>query len=360
MPELADVVGQAENLIAFVGADGLTLDQQSALMKAVGNLLIVGGFAGSPNNGLIPVWPGANMQGAVDMGFSAEATASLLVSAPAMWVIAGADPVAEDVRAVDVISKAEFVVVCSQFLTPTAEQADVVLPSQSFAEREGTFTNGMRRVQRFYAAQTMIGQSLPDWKIFAHISAELGGAQPRISAGSVMQEITQSVPHYAGMTYPALAYVEDQFPDVGGDDLYYGGTAYSNHGGLGIQWPTFAENAETRLTVQAETAESAKLDKGLIVIPVQRLYDRGPLFEKSELMHQRIPAPYAELNSQDAANRGIADGDRITISFSGYEIDVTARVDGAAPVGTVLLPRRLSNVPTPLAPVIGSVQKIQE
>jgi anaerobic selenocysteine-containing dehydrogenase len=84
------------------------------------------------------------------------------------------------------------------------------------------------------------------------------------------------------------------------------------------------------------------------------------LFEKSELMHQRIPAPYAELNSQDAANRGIADGDRITISFSGYEIDVTARVDGAAPVGTVLLPRRLSNVPTPLAPVIGSVQKIQE
>ena len=87
------------------------------------------------------------------MGFSAETTQALLDSPPPMWFIAQADPAGEDARAAEAIRQAECVVVTSLFMTETARRADIILPGQSFAEREGTFTNGMRRVQRFYTAQ---------------------------------------------------------------------------------------------------------------------------------------------------------------------------------------------------------------
>jgi anaerobic selenocysteine-containing dehydrogenase len=175
-----------------------------------------------------------------------------------------------------------------------------------------------------------------------------------------MREITQKVPPYAAMNYPDLAYVEDQFPDVGGDDLYYGGTAYTNRGGLGIMWPTAAENGKSKLAVRPAKADAPKKMDGLKVVPIRLLYDRGPLFEPSELMHQRIPAPYAELNSQDAARLGVADGDRIAITAGEHRVEVAARVNGHAPAGIVLLPLHLTKSPVPTMPVSCSIQKIEE
>jgi NADH-quinone oxidoreductase subunit G len=357
--DAADVLLDAENLVVFAGSEGLNLDQHGELMQAAANLLIITGHVGKPQNGLVAVWPGANYQGALDIGFMPNDTVALLDKPPAMWLIAGANPVAEDVRAAAVIDQAEFVVVCAQFLTPTAQRANVVLPSQSFAEREGTFTNGMRRVQRFYTAQGPVGESLPDWKIFAHLSERMGGDKARISAGSVMREITQKVLRYANMSYTDLAHVEPQFPDVGGDDLYYGGTAYTNHGGLGVQWPTNAEHPNYRLSVRPVKTESGQPD-GLLVVPARVLYNREPLFEPSVMMHQRVPEPYAELNSQDAAGLGIVDGDPIAIVMGEHQVKITARVNGAAPVGVVVLPQQLTAVPTPTAPVGCTVHKIEE
>ena len=93
----------AKDLIVFAGGEGVTLEQHGELMQAAANLLIITGHAGRANNGLIPVWPGANMQGAYDMGFSAEATQALLNHPPKMWIIAGANPVEEDSRAAEAI-----------------------------------------------------------------------------------------------------------------------------------------------------------------------------------------------------------------------------------------------------------------
>jgi len=359
-PEAADALLGAENLIIFAGGEGLALEQQRELMQAAANLLIITGHVGRPNNGLIAVWPGANVQGAVDMGFSPEATVDMLANPPAMWMIARANPVGEDMYAAQVIPNAEFVVISTQFMTPTAELADIVLPSMSFAEREGTFTNGLRRVQRFYTAQSPVGEAIPDWKIFAQIAELLGGGRPHVSAAAVMQDITRSVPQYAGLSYPKLAYVEDQFPDVGGDDLYYGGTAYNNYGGLGIQWPTTAENAEARLSVRPVTITTLDRVEGLLAVPVQLLYDCDPLFAPSRMMHQRISSPYVELNSQDAAQLGIADQDRIMLSVGDHQIKARARVNGKAPVGVVLLPLQLLESPPPTAPAVCVVQKVEE
>jgi NADH-quinone oxidoreductase subunit G len=323
-------------------------------------LLIITGHVARPNNGLVAVWPGANYQGALDMGFSSEAAADLFEKPPALWVIGEADPVADDARAALAIKEAEFVIVSAQFMTATAEQADLVLPVQSFAEREGSFTNGMRRVQRFYMAQTPLDGPLPGWKVLAHIGATMkSGERPRISAALVMRDITQHVLRYNEMSYTNLAYVEPQVPDVGGHDFYYGGTAYANRGGLGVQWATNAEREKYRLTVRPVDKASGKA-AGLVAVPVRLLYDRDSLFAASEIMHPHVPAPYAELNRQNADESGIADGDLILITVGDLGIQVRARVDGQAPAGFVLLPQRLSQSPTLLAPAKCAVQKIEE
>src|SRR6185295_10757155 len=64
----------------------------------------------------------------------------------------------------------EFLVVQDQFMTETAQLADVVLPAATFAEREGTFTNAERRVQRFRQARRAEGDAPADWQIFQNIA----------------------------------------------------------------------------------------------------------------------------------------------------------------------------------------------
>jgi NADH-quinone oxidoreductase subunit G len=327
-------------------------------MQACANLLILTGHVGRPNNGLIAVWPGANTQGALDLGYSAEATAALIKKAPGVLILAGCNPLGEDMAAA-AFEKAGFVVVTSQFKTPTTAIADVVLPQQSFAERDGTFTSGERRVQRFYTAQGVIGDSLPDWKIFGQARALLDGSQPKLSAAVVMHEITRSVATYAGMGYKSLARTERQFPDVGGDDLYYGGTAYQNEGGVGVQWAVQAEDPAAKLNVRPVNTARLVVD-GLLVVPTTLLYDRGILFVHSEVIHHRIPEPHARLNPKDAAEAGVNTGDTIALTLGKTTLTVRAVVSDDIPAGVVLLPKCLSDVPGPFAPTAAKLEKAAE
>jgi NADH-quinone oxidoreductase subunit G len=359
-PDASEALLSAENLLIFAGGEGLSLAEHRELMQAAANLLIVTGRAGRKNSGLVAVWPGPNMQGAYDMGFSAEATQALLAARPKMWIIGGANPVEEDPRMAEAIRDAEFVVATAQFMTPTAEAADIVLPRQSFAERSGSFTNGLRRVQRFNPVQAEIGDAMPDWKIFASIDERISGRKAPISAAAVMREINRAVPDYAEASFPRLAQVERQFPLVGGDDLYYGGTSYNNLQGIGYPIPPAAERGDAALPVRPVKVEAPTAAGELTAIPVRLLYDRDPLFEQSELMHQRIPQPYVELSADDAARLGIAEGDRVAVTGEGFRAEVVARVDGRAPTGFVLLPMQLAHQPLPTTPEVCAIQKIGE
>jgi NADH-quinone oxidoreductase subunit G len=238
---------------------------------------------------------------------------------------------------------ADFTVVSELFLTATAKAAEVVLPAQSFLEREGTFTNGERRVQRYYRAVPPLGQSKADWQIFASVGEKLGQGKVKASPSLVMNEIARNVSHYAGITYQALAKVEKQFPDVGGIDLYYGGTAFENTTGLGVQYPSAADRGESVVAaLQTASPDQApqKLN-GMIAVPTTLLYDQGTTFVRSSVMHPRIPKAFVEINSADASKLGIKDGETITLAIDGDESQVTARVDGRAPEGVVLVPQSL-------------------
>jgi len=350
------------NVIMLVGAEGMNRAAHAALMQAAANKLIETGHYGKPNNGLIGVWAGANTQGAFDLGYSAEATELLLAEPPKVLFLADADLLGGDALSAATLSQAKetFLVVSELFMTATAAQADVVLPRQSFAERDGTFTSGERRVQRFYTAQTPLDHTRPDWKVFAEINRLLGGPKPKLSAAAVMQSITQHVPLYAQMSYPNLAKVEKQFPDVGGADLYYGGTAYDNKGGLGVQWATAAERGEPVQAAPVPEVTLPALGEGeLLLVPITELYDRKPTFAASAaLMHSHIPAPYAMLNWEDAKALEIAEGDQVQVRFAERVVMLKARVAVSVPKGAVLVARHLGVI-VPDVPVSAVVEKVQ-
>ena len=99
------------------------------------------------------------------------------------------------------------------FLTETAELADVVLPAASFAEKNGTFTNSERRVQRVRKAIEPVGESKPDWRIVCEIAKRLGASGFDFeSAEEVFEEIRSVTPSYAGITYGRIEKQGIQWP----------------------------------------------------------------------------------------------------------------------------------------------------
>lgn len=96
------------------------------------------------------------------------------------------------------LEAAPFTVVSDLRLTETASMADVVLPIQSVAERDGTYTNCERRVQRFHRAFELSPEIRSGWQAAAQISHLLGRPMAYFSARDVQREIAALVPGYAG------------------------------------------------------------------------------------------------------------------------------------------------------------------
>ncbi|MBE9475123.1 MAG: NADH-quinone oxidoreductase subunit NuoG, partial [Chloroflexi bacterium] len=165
---------EADNAIILFGNEGTGLQTSRHLAQACANLLIITGHTGKANNGLIAVWQRANTQGAWDMGFRPATDLIETVRSKQALYIAAADPAGDDPNLVEAIKTTGFIVVQELFLTETAKLADVVLPAQAFIEREGTLTNGERRVQRFYTAVPERLQTRPDYSITAQISQLVG------------------------------------------------------------------------------------------------------------------------------------------------------------------------------------------
>jgi len=360
-PEVAEKLMGATNFIIVAGAEGLSLDGSRALMQACANFLIETGHVGKANNGLMSTFPGPNGMGQFYMGFTPENTREIMQNPPKLLIVAQAELLADDPTAATWLSQVETVISLNLFPDAVAAHASFVLPIQSFAERDGTFTNGERRVQRFYTAQGPMGESLPTWQILTRIGDKLGQGRAKLSAASVMLEITQNVPAFAGMTFKELAKVERQFPEVGGSDLYYGGTAYQNKGGLGIQISTAADQGEAVTSGDVTMPETPKANAGeLMIVPSTRLYNRESIFEPSALVHPRVMAPYIEINSADASRMGIKQGDVVEVTVQDHtKVRVRAYVNGGAPVGSAVLPRHLTTTATPLMPAPGQIVKVE-
>ena len=365
--ELRQSLADAKNLIVVAGAEGLTLDGSRALMQAAANLLIETGHTGTANNGLMATFPGANGMGLYYLGFTPEATQAIVANPPKVLIVAQATPIEDDPAAGAWLSQVDTIITLGLFPDETAIRATVALPIQSFAERDGSYVNGERRVQRFYTGQGPMGEALPAWQVLSRIAEKLGAGRARLSAAAVMQEISQQVPAFAGSRYGELSKVIKQYPLIGREDLYYGGTAYDNKGGLGVQIPTASDNGEAVAagTVSVDVAPVVGGSDGdFLVVPTVRLYNRERTFQPSEaaLMAARIPAPYVEISSADAGPLGISDGDMVQVTIANTAaVIVRAHVNGGAPAGSIILPRHLTpDAATPLAISVGQVMRVED
>lgn len=358
--ELADQLADAANLIILTGAEGLTLEGHRALMQASANFLIETGHVGKANNGLMSTLPGANGMGLAYLGYTPEQTLDIAAKPPKVLIVAQAELLADDPVAASWLSKVETVITLSLFHDAVVEtRAAIALPIQSFAERDGSFTNGERRVQRFYTAQGPLGEALPAWQVAARLGEKLEQGRAKLSAAAVMAEIAATVPAFAGITFKELSKVARQFPEVGGEDLYYGGTAYRNRGGLGQVILSVADAGQPVAVGKVSLPDVPVAQSGqFVIIPSTRLYNRESIFKSSVLMHPRIMTPFAEINAADAEKMGVSNGDVVEITAEGVAVRVRAHVNGGAPKGSVVLPRHLTDAAVPVAITTGQVQKV--
>ncbi len=359
---------EAGDAVILFGSDSMGLSETAALAEACSNLLLVTNHIGRPNNGLLGVWPRANDQGAWELGWRpAPDLLTSLSAAQALYIIA-ADPVSDDPAFQAAFGSDKFVVVQDMFLTQTARLADVVLPAVPWTEREGSFTSGERRVQRFFpalpasvalppkvgavgtrqasvlsaVAPSLVGPQT-DFAIPALIAEKLElPTLQRGSASLVFASIGSEFPVFKDLTYQALAQVTPQWPVVGRSDLYFGGASYENTQGLGIQLDAaHPSSGEDFLLTWPQVADFKLPVLGMMAFPITRLYDLGTTLIPSSMLHDRIGDPYLLLNREDAYRLKIADYSKVRLTFtdSGQSTIIQARLDPSLPERVVLLPR---------------------
>lgn len=359
--DIAQRLKEADNLVIVTGAEGLTLEGSRALAQAAANFLIETKHVGKPNNGLLSPLPGANGMGLHYLGYSPDATQDIIANPPKLLIVAQADLLDDDPSARGWLETIETVIVAQQFDDGISALAEHLLPIQSFAERDGSFVNGERRVQRFYTAQGPMGESLPAWKLFASLRQALGQARLKPSAATVMLELSGSIEDFEGITYRSLAKVERQFPDVGGRDQYYGGTAYANEGGLGIQIASAADRGQK--PKMAKLTAPPNIDVGeneVMVMPIACLYNRQRIFRPTLLLEPRILPPFVIVNSGDAETMGIAHGDAVEVSAGESRVRVVAQVSDEISPGAVALPRHMTDEVIPMMLTSGAIKRVSE
>jgi len=239
------------------------------------------------------------------------------------------DPDANHVRAC--LQKLEFLVVQDVFLTETAQLADVVLPAAVSAEKDGTFTNSERRVQRVRTAVSAPGEARQDWAILGAIAQRMGYAELNYgNAEEIFDEMAALTPIYAGIRWERLAERGIQWPcpTVGhpGTSVLHAGT-FSR--GLGrftaVEWQPPAEEPDREYPLLFTTGR------------VLYHYHTGTLTRRSKGLNALCPEPVVEINPQDAEALGIGDGDRVRVASRRGEVFARAQVAPVTEPGVVFM-----------------------
>lgn len=232
--------------------------------------------------------------------------------------------------AVGALRRVEFLVVQDLFLTPTAREADVVLPAASFAEKDGTFTSLEGRVQRVRRAIDPPGQARADWEILTDLAVRLGAPWSYLSPAEIAREIARLVPLYAPLNYVVLdlpvsnlmVRVEDRSETIGPGAGPEGGARRGRAQGGGPSG-----------------------DYPFVVMVGEMLFHSGTLSPWADEMRRLAPHSYVEIAAEDAARLGIADGERVRLVSPGGELSLCAHVQPNGTPGILFLPRHFAESP---------------
>lgn len=228
------------------------------------------------------------------------------------------------------LKKLDLMIVQDIFLTDTAKLADVVLPATSFAEKEGTFTNTERRVQRVRKAIEPPGEAKADWKIICDISNKMGYAMNYYSAKEIFEEVAKVTPSYAGITYERL---EKQ----------------------GIQWPCpTPEHEGTKFLHKDKFSRGLGLFTAIDFIQPDELpdaeypfllstgrvlyhYHTGTMTTRSRGLSERYPESLVEINPKDAEKLGISNGQQVRVTSRRGTVEAKASITRKSAPGSIFM-----------------------
>lgn len=249
--------------------------------------------------------------------------------------IYGEDPMVTDPDTHHIIKALEsldFFVVSELFMTETARYADVVLPGVSYAEKEGTFTNTERRVQRVRRFVKSEGEARLDTDILIDLMNRMGYEQPKLTSAQIMDEIASLTPSYAGISHKRL----DK-----GESIQWPCPSKSHPGTPILHVDKFARGKG--LFYPAEFVPSAELpdEEYPFVLMTGRIlyhYTTRAMTGKTQGLMEIEGKSFIEMNIRDAKMLGIKQGDEVYVSSRRGEIVSTARVGRKVSQGECWMP----------------------
>jgi len=246
------------------------------------------------------------------------------------------DPDQNHVR--KVLEDIEFLVVQDIFLTETAEMADVVLPAACFAEKNGSFTNTERRVQRVNKAVNAPGEAKSDWKIIQEISNRMGYPMAYNSVEEIFEEISEVTPIYAGINHRRIGDLGLQWPCLDTNDP---GTQYLHKGEFARGKGKFHPVSYIPPIESVDKRYSFIMMTGRILYQ----YHTGTMTRNSNAIDNYQPDAYVEMNPQDAIRLGLKTKDRVKIASRRGEIETYVKIDSRISRGEIFMPFHYSESP---------------
>ncbi len=256
--------------------------------------------------------------------------------------ICGEDPVVTDPdthHIVKALESLDFFVIQELFMTKTAQYADVVLPGVSYAEKEGTFTNTERRVQRIRKAVTLQGDMRLDTDIIIDLMNAMGYPQPHLTSAEIMDEIASVTPSFAGISHARLDAGESlQWPCLS-----------KEHPGTAIMHANGPARGKALLypAVYRPSQEVPDDDYPLIMMTGRILYqyNAAAMTSRSAGLMDIAGEGFIEVNFRDADELGIKNGEKVKVISRRGEITATARVGRKVSQGETWMPFHFPDSP---------------
>lgn len=336
---------------------------------AISNLALLTGQVGKPSSGVNPLRGANNVQGVCDVGCLPEFLpgyqnpadpaavarlerewgtqvpgkigltmmemfqAALEGKVKAMYIV-GENPALSEPHAAHVqkaLEGLEFLVVQDIFMSETARYADVVLPGASFAEKDGTFTNTERRIQRVRKAIEPVGNSRPDWLITCQMGRAMGVQGFDFATPSeIMEEISKVTPQYGGVTYARLEGRGLQWPCPNEE---HPGTTYLHKDkfsrGLGRFMPV----------VHRGPAELPDKEYPFVLTTGRSRFHfhTGTMTRRVRGLDQLHSEEFVEISPEDGASLGIKDGDTVRVASRRGEVTARARISNRCQPGVIFM-----------------------
>ena len=365
--EIARQYAKAKNavIIYCLGITELTTGTDN--VRSMGNLSMLTGNIGRPGVGVNPLRGQNNVQGACDMGaypnvysgYQAVAAAENRAKMEKAWGVTGlpdwygatlteqinqcGDPIkamyilglnpvvsypdSNHVKAS--LDKLDFLVIQDIFWTESCQYADVILPGACFAEKDGTFTSGERRINRVRKAVDVPGEAKIDYMIFSELAKKMGLKGFDWKTGEdVWNDIRACTPSMFGATYEKMEKpesvhwpcptVEHPGTPILHKEKFAAADGLGTFFGLEYRPPAEVADAEYPYTLMT----------GRVIFH----YHTRTQTDRCEVLHYEVPESYIQVNTLDAKELGIRNGEKIKVKSRRGETITKARVtDDVAP-----------------------------